>query len=88
MDRYYEVENKEAQQSGLPDGVIAFDTLEEAIEYADSNMCNLICEIGGNWDNYEKCWFCDDWFPSSELLGNGVCQRCEIAIKDHEGGNL
>lgn len=65
---------------------IAFDTLEEAIEYADKNYIEKISEIGGNWADYEKCWFCEEWFESTELNEKGTCCRCDIAIKDHNGG--
>ena len=64
----------------------AFDTLEEAIEYADKNGCTFIAEIGGNWEEYNKCLFCEEWYPSTEINANGDCQRCVQAIKDHNGG--
>jgi hypothetical protein len=85
---YYEVENKKAPQEGLPNGVVAFDTLEEAIQFADENECELISQIGGNYDEFAKCWFCGDWFPLSDLIGTGVCERCAVAIRDHEGGEI
>lgn len=85
MKPYYEVENKLAPNDELPKGVIAFDTLEEAIAFADKNECETISEIGGNWTDYKKCWFCGEWFDACELIGTGVCERCEIAIDSHEG---
>ena len=85
---YYEVENKQAPNDGTPQGVIAFDTIEEAIQFADENECELICEIGGNWEEWKKCWFCGDWFPVCDLIGTGVCDRCAVAIRDHEGGEI
>ena len=88
MDRWYEVENKKAPQEDLPNGVIAFDTLEQAIEFADANNCEIISEIGGNYDEFVKCWFCGDWIPSDEIIGTGVCDRCAVAIRDHEGGEI
>ena len=77
---YYETSTKGEIQ--------AHDTIEEAIEFAEKNNCELISEIGGNWDEWQKCWFCDEWYTTSELIGKGVCHRCEIAIRDHEGGAL
>lgn len=85
MDRYCEVENKLAPNDGLSNGVIAFDTLEEAIQFAEENNCELICEIGGSWDEFRKCWFCEEWLPTTEFNhGATVCERCEVAIRGHE----
>lgn len=78
MEHYYEVSSGEC--------IYAFDTLDEAIEFADENECTLISEIGENWSDYEKCWFCEEWYESTELNKDGVCCRCNIAIKDHNGG--
>lgn len=78
-NHYYEVQYHEG-------GVCAFDTLEKAIEYADEYGRMLISEIGGCWTDFEKCWFCGEWFDCCELNVGGVCARCDIAIKDHCGG--
>lgn len=72
---YYEV--------GINGEIHAFDTLEEAFNFADENNCKIISEIGGNWEDWEKCTFCGDWFPSTELNTRGECEQCERAIKDH-----
>jgi hypothetical protein len=63
----------------------SFDTLENAIIYANENNCFLISEIGGSWLDFEKCLFCGGWFVSTELNKQGDCWRCEQAIKDHNG---
>ena len=63
----------------------AFDTLEDAIEYAEENDITTIQEIGGCWAEFEKCWFCEEWFDVSELNTNNECSRCESAIRDHFG---
>lgn len=64
----------------------AHDTLEEAIEYAEKHAdVYIICEIGGNWCEFERCTFCGEWFDSCELNTSGECERCEQAIKDHGG---
>lgn len=75
MPHYYETSTKGEIQS--------HETLEQAIEFANANNCEIISEIGGNWEEFQKCWFCDDWFISTELIGTGVCARCDRAIADH-----
>jgi len=74
---YYEVENKQTNTGGMPAGVVAFDTLEEAIKYADENGADEINEIGGSWDDFRKCWFCCEWVPVCELNKNDLCDHCE-----------
>lgn len=61
----------------------AFDTLVDAIEFAEENGITTIQEIGGCWTEYEKCWFCEEWFDVSELNTKNECSRCESAIRDH-----
>lgn len=90
---YYEVYNVTHSGDTDADGIdykgsceaVAFDTLEEATEYADKNGNNFIAEIGGAWDEFEKCAFCGEWFTSAELNIYGDCERCEQAMKDHGG---
>ena len=55
MKTYYEIEDK---KNG---GVVGFETLDNAIEYAEANGADLICEVGGSWDEYKKCWWCGEW---------------------------
>ena len=74
---YYEVEHNAKTHE--------FATIEEAIEFADANECEVIAEIGGSWDEFKKCWFCGDWFTVGELISTGVCARCAQAIESHEG---
>lgn len=63
---------------------VKFDEWEAAEEYANANACALICEIGGSWDEWEKCWSCGEWFTKYELNRyNGTCERCEITARDH-----
>lgn len=71
MKTYYEIEHKE---SG---GVIGFEDLENAIEYAESNECGLICEVGGSWTEFKKCWFCGEWVDVTEMNDNDLCNHCE-----------
>ena len=86
MKTYYET--YEYINSGdplTPDGidikgrciVTAHYTMEDAIKYADENGADLICEIGGSWDEFRKCWFCEEWVPTSELNKNDLCDHCE-----------
>ena len=65
--------------------VVAFDTLEEALDFASENNATIISEFGGNWEEWEKCTFCGDWFPSTELNSRGECWSCERVIRDHGG---
>ena len=80
-DIYYEVV-KRYDENPL-DGIdykglcIACDTIEEAIATANEIDATIICEIGGNWEEFEKCWFCEEWVSSSELNKNGLCEKCE-----------
>ena len=68
-DIYYEIGNNRE--------ILSFDTLEAAIEYADANDVTLISEIGGAWDDYVKCWFCEEWVPVSETNRENLCNHCE-----------
>ena len=60
----------------------AHETLEDAIQFANENGCTLITEIG-IFEDWEKCSFCGDWFPSVELDEKATCSRCLTAIKHH-----
>jgi hypothetical protein len=75
---YYEIECADG-------GVIAFEELEDAIEYADETGATMISQIGGSFTDFEKCAFCGEWFDCCELNEYGDCPRCEQAIKDHGG---
>lgn len=72
---YYETTSREGNK------VCAFDTLEEAIEYANDNDGAIISEIGGSWEDFEKCWFCGEWVSSSEINKDSLCWRCELALR-------
>lgn len=63
----------------------AHDTLESAIEFAEAHNITTIYEIGGNHEEFEKCSFCGEWFPLSDLNINNECFQCEQAIKSHGG---
>ena len=69
QDIYYEIGNDRE--------ILAFDTLEDAIEYASAHGVTLISEIGGSWDDYSKCWFCEEWVPVSEMNRENLCNHCE-----------
>ena len=76
---YYET----VQQTKNYPEVVAHDTLKDAIKYAEEHNIKTIQEIGGSWTEYEKCWFCEEWFSTYELNTKNECSRCETAIKDH-----
>lgn len=71
---YFEVSRKTTEV--FPE-VNAFDTLEEAIEFADKNNGELITEIGGGWYEYKKCWYCDEWVDITTMNSNSLCDKCE-----------
>ena len=85
MMHYYEVYNVTHSGDTDADGIdykgsceaVAFDTLEEATEYADANGNNFIAEIGGSWTEYKKCWFCEEWHDITTLNRNDLCDHCE-----------
>lgn len=62
------------------------ETLDDAIEFAEKMELPIIYKVGLDYAEFEKCWFCGEWYESTELNKDGVCRRCEIAIKDHNGG--
>lgn len=57
-----------------------FDTIEEAIEFADKNDLCIIEEIGGSYDTFKKCGFCGEWVDEHELRKSWACERCRLAI--------
>jgi hypothetical protein len=83
METYFETAHIEEGEEYAT--LTAHDTLEEAIEFAEANGILTIYEIGGSWDEFEKCGFCGEWFPSNELNKEGDCFYCEQAIKSHGG---
>lgn len=58
-----------------------FDTLEEAIEFANKNNMNVIQEIGGSYTEFKKCGWCDEWVDSYELRHSWACNRCRMGIE-------
>lgn len=57
-----------------------FDTLEEAIDFADKNNMSIIQEVGGSYTEYKKCGWCDGWVNSYELRNSWACNRCRLGI--------
>ncbi len=72
---YYEVDS--TTENKLPTCYIEFPDIDSAIEYAEQNGYDLICEIGGNWNEYKKCWFCEEWIDTAELNRDNLCEHCE-----------
>ena len=57
MEHYYEIVYHAPYEDDL---ISTHETLEEAIEFANIHSLPIIHEIGGNWADYEKCWFCEE----------------------------
>lgn len=89
-DIYYEVVTRSGETS--PDGIdykgicAAFETLSEAIDYADKAGADCVSQIGGAWDEWERCTGCGEWFPSVDLDTRGNCERCAVVDRDRERG--
>ena len=86
MKHYYEVYKiTHSDQPLEPDGIdlkgsceaIAFEDLESAVECANEIGAEDIAEIGGSWDEFKKCWFCEEWVPVTEMNKNNLCDHCE-----------
>lgn len=78
-DVYYELYATDGEKAC----VHTFDTFEEAEEYAEKAGYDKICRIGGNYATFEKCDICENWFEEYELSPTKLCERCEIAGKQH-----
>lgn len=66
------------------DKIIAMhDTFDDALEYIyeTSAAVERIEEIGGSWDVFKKCEFCNDWFTEHELDEDGWCEDCNWYVK-------
>lgn len=62
------------------DKIIALhETFEDALEYIEKTSAAVerIEEIGGSWDVFKKCQFCEEWTPTNELNESGFCGHCE-----------
>ena len=81
MKTYYETTHTDGGEFPI---ITAHDTFEEATAFAEANGIEIVYEIGGNWSEYQRCWFCEEWYETTELIGTGVCARCARAIHDHE----
>ena len=73
MATYYEI-YREGETFG-------FETLEKAIAFAEASGDTLICEIGGSWTEYQKCWFCEEWVDATTTNSNSLCAKCEDYLK-------
>ena len=67
--------------------VTSHNTLEEAIEYADTHNTTTIYEIGGGWNELCKCDFCKEWIPAYEMTED-LCNDCTRAIEEHAAEEL
>ena len=67
-------------------GSVAFETFEEAVQFADENGATFISHIGGSWDEFQKCWWCEEWLPSTDFgTAEDLCKKCESYLKSREG---
>lgn len=59
------------------------ETFDDALEYIakTSAAVDSIEEIGGSWDVFKKCEFCNDWFTENELDDDGWCKDCNWYVK-------
>ena len=73
MTHYYETTHNDG--GGFP-VITAHDTFKEAVEFAEANGIPTIYEVGGSFDEFEKCGFCGEWFPVADLDGGGWCRDC------------
>ena len=57
-----------------------FDTLEEAIQFANTHRMSVIQEIDGNKYStvFEQCSWCDNWVDSRELRESWACRCCRL----------
>lgn len=70
------------------DNVLSYhETFDDALEYIHTTSAAVerIEEIGKSWDVFEKCDFCGEWTPTTELNKEHICDYCEQAIKSHGG---
>ena len=79
---YYETTRSDGNTYPL---TMAHNTLEEAITYADENGIDFIYQIGANWEEYQRCSFCGEFWDPCEIDANGYCFRCLEAIRSHGG---
>jgi hypothetical protein len=56
---------------------VAFEDFDEAVAYAEEHNIEYITEIGGSWDEFKKCWWCQEWVTSSDMNINDLCYQCE-----------
>lgn len=80
MKPYYEVIHNDGNEFPVAH---SFTELDDAINFADDHGINYISEIGGYWNDLEKCEFCHEWFCSTDLNKDGLCDRCQYAIDTH-----
>lgn len=67
---------KEWFEVGTPGQLNAFDTFEEAEQFANENGCKLISQCGGAWDDFIKCDLCGEFVPSYEMHNGDECENC------------
>ena len=79
MKHYYEVSTPRHDNSGFNE-IFAFNTLEEAIIFAEQKAVEYVYEIGGGWGEFQPCVFCGEWFDITELNDEYTCTRCDYNL--------
>ena len=64
-------------------GARLFYNIMDAIQYADENGQNTICELGFDGYTFKKCAFCGEWEDARELNEAGACDRCQRGLEEH-----
>ena len=83
MSHYYElIAEHPDKNEHLPQSItVVFEDFDEAVVYAEEHNIEYITEIGGSWDEVKKCWWCEEWTPSSDMNTNDLCYTCESYLK-------
>ena len=57
-----------------------FDTLTDAIEFANANDMSIIQEMEGekHLTEFRQCSWCDNWVDYNELRGHWACRCCRL----------
>ena len=77
MLHYYEISYYDGNEFPV---TRAFNDLDNAIEFANTNGINHISEIGGCWDDFHPCECCGEWFTYDELNNDLQCTRCDYNL--------
>lgn len=60
--------------------ITAHTTIEDAFAFAEAHRIRTVYQIGGSYDEFEKCEFCGEWCSHDDLKTSGICWRCDLAL--------